>query len=112
MTPRSASRNKTNTIVGSGQAAPVKQTWQWGKQQKRSPAKGLFWELGFASVALLRTEWDARPPARAGQDFRIINMSVPPERVKDTADLFYRANQRKVRRAAGRGPRPVLHAQP
>ena len=64
MTPRSASRNKTNTIVGSVQAAPVKQTWQWGKQQKRSPAKGLFWELGFVSVAFLQTEWDARPPAR------------------------------------------------
>ena len=33
--------------------------------------------------------------ARA-QDFRIINMSVSPDKVKDTAELFYMQNQRKI----------------
>jgi len=30
------------------------------------------------------------------QDFRIINMSVSPAKVKDTAELFYMQNQRKI----------------
>ena len=30
------------------------------------------------------------------QDFRIINMSVSPAKVRDTAELFYMQNQRKI----------------
>merc|ERR1711871_549305 len=30
------------------------------------------------------------------KDFRIINMSVSPATVKDTAELFYMQNQRKI----------------
>jgi len=32
------------------------------------------------------------------KDFRIINMTVSPSMVRDTAELFYMPNQRKVRR--------------
>ena len=32
------------------------------------------------------------------KDFRIINMTVAPSMVRDTAELFYMPNQRKVRR--------------
>ena len=38
----------------------------------------------------------ADDPLCRSQDFRIINMSVDPGQIKDTADLFYLKNQRKI----------------